>query len=64
MILPNYNIWKEKEIELFPGEELCSWCEGSGIRKIPGLQYNVLLPCRKCKGEGKIDWITKIIHHR
>jgi len=61
MILPNYNMWKDEYIELFLGEELCPWCEGTGLRKNYSGLTEGMFKCRKCHGEGKIDWITNIM---
>jgi len=64
MIYSIYNLWTDEvDIEIFPGEDLCPWCEGTGVRRV---SENVVaefpyLMCRKCKGRGKVDWISKVM---
>jgi hypothetical protein len=44
------------KIELEPGEEICPHCEGKGEE--PGKYIEgYRMTCRKCWGEGKLDWI-------
>jgi DnaJ-class molecular chaperone len=62
MIISKYNQWKNTyELELFPGEEVCPKCKGIGIKGKLFEEYGLHAVCRKCRGEGKIDWITKIM---
>ena len=42
--------------KLVEGEMTCPLCNGTGEDK-----YNVLYVCRKCNGDGKIDWVTNVI---
>lgn len=59
MIYSIHNVWKGKyEIELFPGEEICQGCKGTGVSAI---NDHWQIQCRKCHGEGKIDWISNVI---
>jgi DnaJ-class molecular chaperone len=50
---------------IFPaaGEEICKNCCGSGIKPFPGsLVYTkVVLRCSICNGNGKVDWIEKVV---
>lgn len=59
MIISKYNYWKnEVDVELFPGEEICPKCDGSGIK----LKLSEFLSkCPKCMGNGKLDWISKLM---
>ena len=44
--------------ELLPGEIICDQCHGSGwITGKTEWQYT----CRKCQGDGKVDWISHIM---
>ncbi len=61
MNLSNYNSWTEKTIKLLPGEEICPVCKGKGVKKYFGPNDDWMFPCKKCKGEGKVDWIQRII---
>ena len=64
MIISVYNHWKhDYEIELFPGEEICPICKGSGIREKVLNKYGLQSRCKKCSGEGKIDWVTKAMRN-
>lgn len=46
------------ELELELGEEVCSECGGRGT--IGGQWFNRRL-CPVCFGDGKLDWIEKIV---
>lgn len=60
MIVSNYNHWKNThDLELFPGEEICPKCKGTGIKNKTFDEYGVHARCKKCLGLGKIDWISK-----
>jgi len=61
-VLAPYNEWKERFIELSSGEELCPECKGKGCShwgRDFEAKYN--MECFRCYGEGKIDWITKLM---
>ena len=44
------------------GEVLCNVCQGSG--KAIKLYIHGGTKCKKCKGEGKLDWIENIVGKR
>jgi len=50
---------------IFPtaGEEICKNCRGSGVKPFPGSLTNtkIVLRCSVCDGNGKIDWIEKVV---
>jgi len=43
-------------------EELCSKCSGSGVfsEYVKKYDYSRFIGCKKCKGQGRINWIDKI----
>jgi len=55
-----YNSWKSEHIKLHLGEEICPKCNGRGISKVI---HPWQIQCNKCKGEGKIDWISKVVNY-
>ena len=59
-----YNGWCNKEIELYEGEEVCVECDGVGMKLIfedDLWSYIGRKMCNKCLGDGKFDWIEKIM---
>jgi hypothetical protein len=51
---------KEPKVILNQGEELCEECEGKKyIEVFISRNQKMKLPCGKCGGSGKIDWIQK-----
>ncbi len=58
-----YTIKQDKNIKLNPGEVVCKLCRGWGYYlityKLPLSPY--ANTCFRCKGTGKVDWITNII---
>jgi len=59
-----YNGWYNKEIELYEGEEVCAECDGVGMELIfedDPRYYIGRKMCNKCLGDGKFDWIEKIM---
>ena len=48
--------------DLNEGEVICNKCEGGG--SYPGLFLKKTsaywIGCRKCQGEGKLDWVERI----
>jgi RecJ-like exonuclease len=49
-----YNEASNSYIELKNGEEWCPSCHGKGY------DIDQHFVCSKCKGQGKLDWITRI----
>jgi len=45
------------EVDESKGEMICTKCEGSGIRNFKDYTFT----CSKCKGKGKLDWISSIM---
>lgn len=60
-----YNAHLKKIIELSEGEEFCSKCDGKGVVPKEGKIFacKAILPliCSKCLGDGKIDWVEKVL---
>lgn len=59
-----YNKHKKRLITLRDGEEFCTVCHGEGMvaskRNFLGIhKKGRLLVCKKCMGDGKVDWIEK-----
>lgn len=47
-------------ITLEDGEEFCPKCKGSGqVHVRTGL--GIRLQCHVCSGEGKLDWVEKVV---
>ncbi len=64
--MKRYNSWCGYEIHLIPGEHFCSKCKGRGIIKLkkgigPQLWRLNWKKCPECNGEGKIDWVSKVM---
>ena len=59
-----YNKVLKKYITIDNGEECCPKCKGKGCvrkyKKTTYYEFNPLLACDKCLGNGKIDWVEKI----
>jgi hypothetical protein len=50
-----------EEVILNEGEMICDHCGGSGIEEDnidPNANYIISPHCNKCKGHGKVDWIS------
>ncbi len=56
--------------KLKKGEVKCDKCEGNGLAKKPKIfrdsggtyiTIDMNHTCRKCKGDGKLDWIENIV---
>ena len=62
-----YNSNLKKIIKLQEGEKFCPKCDGKG--RVPRCEKAmarfsetyIFLECDKCLGEGKIDWIERIV---
>ncbi len=46
----------KKELTINEGEYICSECNGNG--HIKNEKY---ISCKRCQGEGKLDWIENIV---
>jgi len=57
------NTYLKKYITLDEGEEFCPNCKGKGKLplKFDGKGLSMLLRCHVCGGEGKLDWIEKVV---
>ncbi len=59
------NTYLKKHITLKDGEEFCPNCKGKGkmlrksVGQIQGL--SMFLKCHICGGEGKMDWVEKVV---
>ena len=55
-----HNHPKDEEIVLKDGEEICDRCDGSGYEpKVDPNQF-FRMPCSKCQGDKKVDWISNV----
>ena len=43
-------------------EYTCNNCEGTGIK--PYKDYDFKIPCPKCGGKGKVDWLQNIMWNK
>lgn len=63
-----YNCHLKKIIELSEGENFCLKCDGKGVvpkeGKIFGRKGIINLVCNKCLGDGKLDWVEKVVGKR
>lgn len=66
MRLKIVNIWLEKKFLIINQDEtLCPICNGLGgwypftKDEAPGLKFITM--CTHCEGQGKIDWVTRIM---
>jgi hypothetical protein len=51
-------------MNLKPGEYICDECDGSGVdAKYENYlyEYRDYYKCPKCHGEGKLDWVEKVV---
>jgi len=59
------NRYLNKHITLDDGEEFCPKCKGNGrLPRKKGGQIKGLtmfLKCNVCSGEGKMDWVEKVV---
>lgn len=60
------NIWLDKPFLILDQDEvICSVCNGAGgyypfTKEVePGLKFITM--CTHCEGQGKIDWVTRIM---
>lgn len=60
VILPGEAMFIRKA-KLNPGDVVCDLCNGTGIRP---RHHHRRQTCRKCRGEGKFDWIENITGHK
>lgn len=51
---------KEKKLNLEEGEIICDKCNGRGVNPIKN-KFEFPIPCNKCQGLGKLDWIENIV---
>ena len=64
-----YNVWNRHCITLKLNEFLCHECNGRGAElTILGhpkdyLEHVKIVMCTKCRGEGKLDWISRVINN-
>lgn len=50
---------KGEEVILNDGELICDQCNGSGVGEIDKNSNYIITPfCQKCRGKGKVDWIS------
>ncbi len=62
-----FNTFKNKFIKLSEGEQFCKKCRGRGM--VPNKSKEKFFPfskrqfliCNICLGDGKIDWVEKVI---
>jgi len=59
------NSYYNKYIYIEEGEEVCPKCKGQGrvlkSGKILASSAQMYLRCNICSGDGKIDWVEKVI---
>lgn len=52
------------QIELLPGEEICPNCKGTGKNRKDETEFTFSFICFRCRGAGKVDWITRAMGQR
>lgn len=60
---------EQKVLDESLGEVLCDKCDGKGWEHGEMVNYSTMSPgmpwrCKKCKGEGKLDWIENAVGKR
>ena len=59
------NSYYNKIIYINEGEEICPKCKGKGRvpknGKILSSSATMMLRCNICSGDGKIDWVEKVV---
>jgi DnaJ-class molecular chaperone len=48
-------------MDLKPGEIICDKCKGEGTIFYPYNKQIRWCECRKCQGDGKVDWIENVV---
>lgn len=63
-MIPAFNFWKNEALDLQEGEEICEECNGEGTYNMFNdrpAQFSTKRLCPKCYGDGKFDWIEKVM---